>query len=97
MRQDLGPHGVGVSCIFPGFIRDAGRSLCLIVASLLFAAAIAFVPLAGLAHGVWISWAAIAGGICAAFGGALRSAGVGARRHWLFAGLVAGLLLVLVR
>ena len=24
LRQDLAPHGVGVSCVFPGFIRDAG-------------------------------------------------------------------------
>jgi short-subunit dehydrogenase len=24
LRQDLVPHGVGVSCVFPGFIRDAG-------------------------------------------------------------------------
>jgi short-subunit dehydrogenase len=24
LRQDLGPHGVGVSTIFPGFISDAG-------------------------------------------------------------------------
>jgi short-subunit dehydrogenase len=24
LRQDLAEHGVGVSCVFPGFIRDAG-------------------------------------------------------------------------
>ena len=24
LRQDLAPAGVGVSCVFPGFIRDAG-------------------------------------------------------------------------
>ena len=24
LRQDLEPHGVGVSCVFPGFVRDAG-------------------------------------------------------------------------
>jgi short-subunit dehydrogenase len=24
LRQDLAPHGVGVSCVFPGFIRGAG-------------------------------------------------------------------------
>jgi short-subunit dehydrogenase len=24
LRQDLAPHGIGVSTVFPGFIRDAG-------------------------------------------------------------------------
>jgi short-subunit dehydrogenase len=24
LREDLRPHGVGVSCVMPGFIRDAG-------------------------------------------------------------------------
>jgi short-subunit dehydrogenase len=24
LRQDLRPHGVGVSAVFPGFVRDAG-------------------------------------------------------------------------
>ena len=24
LRQDLAPHGVGVSCVFPGFVRGAG-------------------------------------------------------------------------
>jgi uncharacterized protein len=24
LRQDLAEHGVGVSCVFPGFVRDAG-------------------------------------------------------------------------
>ena len=24
LRQDLAPHGVGVSCVFPGFVREAG-------------------------------------------------------------------------
>jgi short-subunit dehydrogenase len=24
LREDLGPSGVGVSCVFPGFVRDAG-------------------------------------------------------------------------
>ncbi|WP_030163221.1 SDR family NAD(P)-dependent oxidoreductase [Spirillospora albida] len=24
LREDLGPHGIGVSTVFPGFIRDAG-------------------------------------------------------------------------
>jgi hypothetical protein len=39
----------------------------------------------------------LAGGIAATFGGAMRSAGAGARRRWLGVGLVVGLLVVLLR
>jgi hypothetical protein len=44
-----------------------------------------------------LDWAVLAGGIAAALGGAMRSAGSGARRRWLAVGLATGLVVALWR
>jgi mannose/fructose/N-acetylgalactosamine-specific phosphotransferase system component IIC len=80
-----------------GLLRDALRSLLLAVVGLSAAALVAQIHWAHVRHAEWLSWAAVAGGIAAALGGAYRSAGHGARRGWLAVGLAAGILLELAR
>ena len=48
-------------------------------------------------HAQLLSWAVLAGGIAAALGGALRSAGQGPRRRWLAVGLGVGILMGLAQ
>ncbi|MGH7522889.1 MAG: PTS sugar transporter subunit IIC [Gemmatimonadales bacterium] len=80
-----------------GFLRDAVRSFALATLGLAVAILAAAFPWEGVDHGQVLSWAVLAGGIAAALGGAIRSAGHGGRRHWLALGVAAGLLVVLWR
>ncbi len=79
-----------------GFLRDAVRSLILIVVGLLAAAAVVAVPWDTIRHAELLSWATIAGGLVAALGGALRSGGAGARRRWFAVGLATGVIVAMV-
>jgi PTS system mannose-specific IIC component len=80
-----------------GFLRDAMRSFALALLGVGLAIVAATFPWQGVDHGQWLSWAVLAGGIAAALGGAIRSAGHGRRRHWLALGVAAGLVVVLLR
>ena len=80
-----------------GFFRDAGRSAIMAAAGIIAAVVIVQLPWNHLEQARFVSWAAVAGGLAAALGGAARSAGAGARRRWLALGLTAGLAVVLVR
>ena len=80
-----------------GMLRDALRSVVLAAIGLTVAILVSRVPWAGRAHAALLSWAVLAGGITGALGGALRSAGHGARRRWLAVGLAIGIVVVLVR
>lgn len=80
-----------------GLLRDALRSVLLAVAGLALAGAATRIHWDRVAHANWLSYAAVAGGMAAALGGAYRSAGQGARRGWLAVGLTAGLLVELAR
>ena len=80
-----------------GMLRDALRSLVLAVSGLVFAILVSRLPWGGRSHSALLSWAVLAGGITGALGGALRSAGHGARRRWLAVGLAVGIIVVLVR
>jgi mannose/fructose/N-acetylgalactosamine-specific phosphotransferase system component IIC len=74
-----------------GMLRDMARALIVAVIGIAVALVVATVPWETRTHAAWLSYAAVAGGLAAAFGGAVRSAGMGSRRHWLAAGLVTGL------
>lgn len=80
-----------------GMLRDALRSFALAVVGVGLAIAVSAVHWSALAHVQILSWAVLAGGIAAALGGALRSAGRGPRRRWLAVGIVAGIIVVLIR
>lgn len=80
-----------------GFLRDAARSLALVIVALLTAAIVGSVAWESVRHAELLSWATIAGGFIAAIGGALRSAGSGARRRWYAVGVATGLVVVLLR
>jgi hypothetical protein len=45
----------------------------------------------------FLNWAVAGGGLIAAFGGAVRSAGIGNRRRWLVVGLALGLVVAIAR
>ena len=79
-----------------GFLRDGARSLALSIVALLVAAIVASVNWDAIARASLLSWATIAGGLIAAVGGALRSAGAGARRHWYAVGIATGIAVVLL-
>ena len=80
-----------------GFLRDAVRSLALALLGVGVAILAAAFPWDGVDHGQVLSFAVLAGGVAAALGGAIRSAGHGGRRHWLALGVAAGLVVVLWR
>jgi PTS system mannose-specific IIC component len=80
-----------------GFFRDAVRSFALALVGVGAALLIALVPWPDFPRAPWLSWAALAGGIAAALGGAIRSAGRGARRYWLACGITTGILVVWFR
>jgi PTS system mannose-specific IIC component len=79
-----------------GLLRDAGRGFVLSFAGLTVAWAVHLIPWTSVRHLEWLDVAVIAGGIAAALGGALRSAGQGERRRWLAVGLATGILVVLL-
>lgn len=80
-----------------GLLRDALRSFALAVVGVGLALLAARMRWEALASAPVLSWAVLAGGIAAALGGALRSAGRGVRRRWLATGLAIGVIVVLVR
>lgn len=78
-----------------GLLRDARRGLALSLAGLVVAWAVHLIPWETITGTAVLDGAVLAGGIAAAVGGAMRSAGAGARRRWLAVGLATGLLVVL--
>lgn len=80
-----------------GIWRDAVRSLALAFIGTGLALLSTQIRWAAVPHALVLSWAVLAGGIAAALGGAIRSAGRGARRNWLVCGLALGLVVVLLR
>jgi PTS system mannose-specific IIC component len=80
-----------------GFLRDAVRSLALAAIGVVAALLVARVHWSAVRHASLLSWASLAGGLAAALGGAVRSAGHGARRRWLACGLATGLAVVLLQ
>lgn len=80
-----------------GMLRDALRSFSLAVIGIGLAILVTQIHWDAVVHAEILSWAVLAGGIAAALGGALRSAGRGARRHWLAVGLAVGIIVVMAR
>jgi hypothetical protein len=80
-----------------GLLRDARRGLALSLVGLAVAWAVHLIPWESITGVAVLEGAVLAGGIAAALGGALRSAGAGARRRWLTVGLATGLVVVLWR
>lgn len=78
-----------------GLIRDAVRGVALGGVGLAAIVATTVFPWSAFPRMELVGAATAAGGLAAAFGGALRSGGQGARRRWLAVGLATGLLLVL--
>jgi len=79
-----------------GFLRDAVRSSALALLGVGVAILVAVIPWDRFSHARFLSWAVAAGGIAAALGGAIRSAGSGGRRHWLAVGLATGIFAVVM-
>lgn len=80
-----------------GLLRDMRRGAILSAIGLAAAWLVHLVPWAAIEHRRLLDFAVLAGGLAAALGGAMRSAGTGARRRWLAVGLATGLLVVLWR
>lgn len=80
-----------------GILRDALRSFALAVIGIALALLVTVIPWHEFAQARALSWAVLAGGLAAALGGAVRSGGRGARRHWLAVGLGLGIIVVLLR
>ena len=78
-----------------GLLRDVRRGLALSLAGLTVAWIVSLIPWNAIAGMAVLDGAVLAGGIAAALGGALRSAGAGARRRWLTVGLATGLVVAL--
>lgn len=78
-------------------VRDALRGGILGGTGLAVIAVVGRLPWDAVPRMELVGVAAVAGGLAAALGGALRSGGAGARRRWLAVGLATGLLLVLGR
>jgi PTS system mannose-specific IIC component len=79
-----------------GLLRDAMRSFALALLGVGVALLAAVIPWEMFHHARFLSWAVLAGGIAAALGGAIRSAGRGGRRRWLAVGLATGIVLVVM-
>ncbi len=80
-----------------GLLRDAQRGLALSLAGLAVAWVVHLLPWESITGVAVLDGAVLAGGIAAAVGGAMRSAGSGARRRWLAIGLATGLVVALWR
>ena len=80
-----------------GFLRDALRSFALALLGVGLAVLAVQLPWSSFAHARIVSLAVLAGGIAAALGGAIRSAGPGIRRRWLAVGLATGMIVVLAQ
>ncbi|MGE0352216.1 MAG: PTS sugar transporter subunit IIC [Gemmatimonadales bacterium] len=79
-----------------GVTRDIARSAALMLIGLTLANLIWPVLPRGAENLTWLTIVAVGGGLAAALGGAVRSAGRTRRSFWLAAGLSAGLLVVLL-
>jgi mannose/fructose/N-acetylgalactosamine-specific phosphotransferase system component IIC len=80
-----------------GLARDALRSVLVALVGVAAAVLAGAVPWLGIRHAGLLSAAAIAGGLAAAMGGAVRRSGTGPRRRWLAVGLACGLLVVVLQ
>lgn len=80
-----------------GFLRDGMRSFALALLGIGAALLAGLIPWAKFPHAPMLSWAVLAGGLAAAIGGAIRSAGRGGRRHWLAIGLATAIVVVLLQ
>lgn len=78
-----------------GLLRDARRGAILSGLGLLAVWLVHLVPWGDVPRREYLDWAILAGGLSAALGGAIRSAGSGARRRWLAVGLATGLVVTL--
>lgn len=78
-----------------GLLRDATRGFALASVGVVVLAIARMVPWGRIDNLELLDAAVLAGGIAAAIGGAVRSAGGGARRRWLAVGAVSGLAVVL--
>lgn len=78
-------------------LRDARRGAIVSAMALAAAWLVHLIPWSAVEHRQLLDWAVLAGGIAAAIGGAIRSAGTGARRRWLAIGVATGLVVVLWR
>lgn len=80
-----------------GLLRDAVRSLALTIAGIAVVLLVTRISWESLRYASLLTWATLAGGLAAALGGAVRSAGQGARRRWLACGLVTGVAVALLQ
>jgi PTS system mannose-specific IIC component len=80
-----------------GMLRDALRSFALAVIGIVLAVGATLLRWNTFPNARLLSWAVLGGGIAAALGGAVRSAGRGPRRRWLAVGLVTGTVVVMFR
>lgn len=80
-----------------GMLRDALRSFALALIGVGLALLLSTMTWGDYPNASVLSWAVLAGGMAAALGGAIRSAGRGARRRWLAIGLATGSIVVLLR
>ncbi len=79
-----------------GMWRDVARSAGVTAAGLAMASLVWIVPLGGSEVYHWLTGGAVAGGVAAALGGALRSAGRTRRAIWFTAGLAGGTVLAVL-
>ena len=93
----LGDRGTIRRLQYASIGRDAVRSLGLTALSLALARIAAGALLPDPLTGRLLTIVAIGGGLAAVIGGAMRSAGRGARLRWLAAGTIAGSTLALLR
>lgn len=82
---------------YAALLRDAGRSLALVVAGLIVAAWAARYLRPDRVTALTLTLVALGAGVAAAVGGAVRGAGHGRRLQWLGAGLAVGTLAALLR
>jgi mannose/fructose/N-acetylgalactosamine-specific phosphotransferase system component IIC len=82
---------------YGGLLRDAARGAALTVLGLVFAWSIAQFVHLDRQTAVGLTLVAIGSALAAIISGAVRSAGRGTRLKWMVAGLVVGILLVVLR
>lgn len=78
-----------------GLLRDTLRGVVLSTLGIAMILAAGLVPWTAIEHLELLDVAVLGGGLSAALGGAIRSAGSGARRRWLAIGAAAGTVVVL--
>lgn len=96
-RLDLGEPGVATRIHVTGIGVDMARSLVLALVGLGAVTLLLRLPRLDVPTGQALTTVAIAGGVLATVGGALRRAGTPERMLWFSGGLVAGLLSLVLR